>query len=66
MDKGVTRGVPGRRVGLTPAHELDDLQMIAIAEKGFRPLLTGDNATIQFNGDTVGLHAQLFEQSAER
>ncbi len=55
MDKGLTRGVPGR--GLSPADKLDDLQVIVVAEASFGPFLARNDAAIQFNGDTVGLHA---------
>jgi len=45
---------------------VNDLQPITIAEGGFVPLLTGNDAAIQFNRDPVSFHAQLFEQSGER
>jgi hypothetical protein len=67
VDKGVTREVPARqREESSPADELHDLQVIAIAQDGFGPLLTGDNAAIQFNRNPIGFHAQLLEQSGER
>ncbi len=40
--------------------------MIALAEAGLGPLLAGDDAAIQFDGDAISFHAQLFQQTGER
>jgi hypothetical protein len=51
---------------LASTDELDDLQVIAIAEAGLGPLLARDDVAIQFYRHAIGFHTQLFEQSGER
>jgi hypothetical protein len=41
---------------------LHDLQLIAVGQAGLGPTLTRNNVAVQFDGDTVGLHAKLPDQ----
>jgi hypothetical protein len=45
--------------------EMDDLQLVAVAQSGLGPLPTGDDLAVQFNRYTVGLHAELLDERAQ-
>jgi len=51
---------------LVPApDEVDDLQAIGVGELGLRPAIAGDDVAVQFYGDAVGFHAELFNERGE-
>jgi hypothetical protein len=41
---------------------VDDFQLIALGKMSFGPAVAGHDVAIQFDGDTVLLHAELFDQ----
>ena len=51
--------------GAAAADEMDDLEAVAFAEKGGGPALAGDNVAVEFDGNAVRLHAELFDQGGQ-
>ena len=47
------------------AHEVDDLEFVAIVQSSVRPAIARDDVAIQFDGDAVGFHGEGFYQSGE-
>jgi hypothetical protein len=45
--------------------EVDDLQVVALAELCTRPAVTGNNVEVQFYGDAIGFHAESFYECGE-
>ena len=44
---------------------MDEFEFVSIVEGGLSPAVTRDDIAIQFDGNTVGLHSQEFDQAAE-
>jgi len=47
------------------AHEVDDFQPVAFVEVGTAPFVAGSDFTVEFDGDAVGLHAELFDEGGQ-
>lgn len=47
------------------ADEVDDLEAVAVFERRLRPGGAGDYLKIEFDGDTVGLGAEFFDERCE-
>jgi hypothetical protein len=50
---------------LSAAYEVDDFQAVAFGQIGFRPLIAGDDGSIQFDGYAIGFHSELVDESGE-
>jgi hypothetical protein len=61
--RGVTTGVLG---GTAATDELNDFQAVAFPKGRLRPLFAGHDVAVQFNGDAILLHPQLFYQGSKR
>jgi len=47
------------------AYEVDDFQLVAFGQVGFRPLGSGHEVAVQLDSYAVWLHAQLFDQLSQ-
>jgi len=47
------------------AHEVDDFKAVAFVEERVGPAVARDDVTIQFDGDSIGLHAQGLDESRQ-
>jgi len=58
----VTPGIAGGSwTGTAAADEVDDFQAVSIFEQRFRPAVAGDDVTVEFHRDAVGLHFQRLD-----
>ena len=48
------------------ADKMNDLQKVAFRQAGFRPLIAGNDASVQLDGNTIGFHPQLVDQACQR
>jgi hypothetical protein len=62
IEKTVLSASETSNVRLTPAHEMHDLQFVALLERGLVPLCTRENVKVQLDRETVGFEAELFDQ----
>jgi hypothetical protein len=44
---------------------VDDFQLIALLELGGGPAVPGNDVEVEFDGDSIGLHAEGFDESGE-
>ena len=51
--------------GAAAADEMDDLEAVAFGEQRGGPAVAGDNVAVEFDGNAVRLHAELFDQGGE-
>jgi hypothetical protein len=51
--------------GAAAADEMDDLEAVAFGEKRGGPAVAGDNVAVEFDGNAVRLHAELFDQGRQ-
>jgi hypothetical protein len=51
-----------RESGPAAADEMDDLEAVAFGEERGGPAVAGDNVAVEFDGNAVRLHAELFDQ----
>jgi hypothetical protein len=51
--------------GAAAADEVDDLETVAFGEKRGGPAVAGDNVAVEFDGNAVRLHAELFDQGGQ-
>ncbi len=51
--------------GAAAADEMDDLEAVAFAEERGGPAVAGDNVAVEFDGNAVRLHAELFDQGGQ-
>jgi len=54
-----------RESGSASADEMDDLEAVAFAEKRGGPAVAGDNVAVEFDGNAVRLHPELFDQGGQ-
>lgn len=63
MEKGVTRSIPDKqswkRVELTTAHKMHDLEPVAVPEAGLRPSRARNDLAVQLYGNPIRLHPQV-------
>jgi hypothetical protein len=48
------------------ADEMDNLQAVAVAKQGLRPLRSRNDLQIQFDGNTIRFRAELRDQCGQR
>jgi hypothetical protein len=48
------------------ADKMHDFEVIVIVQRGFRPLIPGNNRAVQLDGHPVGLKAELLDQRRQR
>jgi len=51
--------------GASAADEMDDLEAVILGEKRGGPAVAGDNVAVEFDGNAVRLHAELFDQGGQ-
>lgn len=51
--------------GAAAADKVDDLEAVTLGEKRGGPAVAGDNVAVEFDGDPVRLHAELFDQGGQ-
>jgi hypothetical protein len=51
--------------GAAAADEVDDLEAVAFGKKRGGPAVAGDNVAVEFDGNAVRLHAELFDQGGQ-
>ena len=47
------------------AHEVNDFQLVSVAQRRLWPGVAGNDLAVQFDGYAIGLHAKLFHQRGE-
>ncbi len=52
--------------GLSATHEMHDLQLVAIFERGGWPLCARDNLQVQLNRHAISLHAKVVDERSHR
>jgi len=55
----------GRQEVLAPADEVDNLQAVAFTQVGSRPLIAGNDASVQLDGYAICFHLQLVHKTGE-
>jgi hypothetical protein len=50
---------------VSAACEMDDLEAVAFGEKRGGPAVAGDNVAVEFDGNAVRLHPELFDQGGQ-
>ena len=67
--EGVTKRIPlntsWRLEVLAAAHEVNNLQAVAVRETGPQPLLSRNDTAVQLHGDAIRFHVQLVDKPGE-
>ena len=50
---------------LSAADKVDDFEAVSVVQWSLRPLVAGDDFAVQFDGYSVGLHAEMLYECAQ-